>query len=1024
MSGSDRAHAFEVCMASAGTGKTFALTNRMAGLLARGVPVDRILAATFTRKAAGEIRERLLSRIARAAEDETQAAQLSEHAAVDLDRDGWLEVLQRLARGIHRIRIGTLDSLAQSLARSLAPELGLASPWHMAMDHASEQLRTHVIERVLAELHDQESIDLFRVLAGAEASASSDRKLADLLRDAGPMLRRAEPRSWACLESESQVGPSLEELHAAVERLASTPAPVNRSGKPDQRFAKAAQAIAEDVRTGQFERLLSRSLVCGCVEPTPTYYKVDVPAAWLQELRIILGGAVRHEIQHLHARNLAAGALVARAMEIDDAVRREQRTYALDDLWRALAATDLETQHVAYRLDTQYDHILLDEFQDTSIDQWRVLEPLIDEAVAGGERSRSVFVVGDIKQSLYGWRNAQAELLPHVARHWEQMHRSTLRVTYRCAPEIVDAVNRLFLHLPQNPALSGHTQAVAQFSTEFEAHASAVTPGALVRVVDIAAQSRDQSEDFEPARAIAERVACVHALRPNAEFAVLVRTQKTIGRVVAALAERGVRAVADASSSPCDHPAVEAVLAALHLSEHPGDGAAWYAVCNSPLGEALGCGPWNQAGRAQRIAEQVSGWIFEEGISRTVERLAQLSTGGTNARGRARLADLIAQGEAYEIDPPPLAGVDDFVQYARSARVRPHGHGLVRVLTLHGAKGLQFDAVFLADLDAPLAARMPAFFADAGGREERDPTADLTRLSLSSVQSVRAHSAVLSEMEHRWRARSVYEELCLLYVGMTRAKRHLEILVDASRKGLGAVAWTGLAGGADGLAEFGSDAWLRGGVLQAPDPVSASLPAWAEATSVPSTWKPPEQPWRVAIVQPSRLGEAAGVAQVLAGSPVAADLGTQVHKLLERVGWLEEAGEDPLEWADPSDPVGVEAVDRVREGLSAGSLRDVLSMDAIKRRWGPGLEPTVEREKPIAVVLEVDGRPALVRGRIDRLVVGRRADRVERALVVDFKTGHAGEAGAEQLDIYRRAVAKLLGLSMGAVECEIVKIGG
>ncbi|MFI4883343.1 MAG: UvrD-helicase domain-containing protein, partial [Phycisphaerales bacterium JB064] len=146
-----RAEPFEVIMASAGTGKTFALTNRMAGLLARGVPVERILAATFTRKAAGEIRERLLSRIARAAADEAEASELSRHAGVDLDCQGWLEALRRLSRGIHHVRIGTLDSLAQSLARSLAPELGLAAPWRMAMDHAADQLRQDVIERVLAD---------------------------------------------------------------------------------------------------------------------------------------------------------------------------------------------------------------------------------------------------------------------------------------------------------------------------------------------------------------------------------------------------------------------------------------------------------------------------------------------------------------------------------------------------------------------------------------------------------------------------------------------------------------------------------------------------------------------------------------------------------------------------------------------------------------------------------------------------------------------------------------------------------
>lgn len=1018
MSVAPQKRAFEVCMASAGTGKTFALTNRMAGLLARGVPVERILAATFTRKAAGEIRERLLSRIAWAAEDQAEAAELSKHASVSLDSAGWLEVLRRLARGIHRVRIGTLDSLAQSLARSLAPELGLASPWRMTMDHAAEQLRMDVVERVLAELHDNESLDIFRVLAGAEASSSSDRKLANLLRDAGPTLRRAEPGAWACLEDEARDGPSVEDVCAAAERLASIPGPINKSKKPDQRFAKAANAIVEDVQSGHLVRLLSRSLVCGCFEPNPTYHSIDVPKPWVTELQVILRGAVRSEIEKLHAQNLAASRLVGRALEIDDAVRREQRAYALDDLWRALAAADLDTQHVAYRLDTQYDHILLDEFQDTSIDQWRVLEPLIDEAVAGGDRSRSVFVVGDVKQSLYGWRNALADLLPHVARHWQQMHRSTLRVTYRCAPEIIEAVNRLFLGLRQNGALTAHMQAVEHFAQEFEVHESAVTPGAMVRLVDLAGQGSGESEETDPADLIADRVADLHAQRPDADVAVLVRTQKPIGRIVAALAERGVRAVADASSSPCDHPAVEAVLAALHLAGHPGDGAAWYALANSPLGDALGCGPWSERSQAAKVAQLIAGWAFEDGLARTVERLAQRASEATNTRGRLRLADLVAQAEAYEADSPPWVGIDDFIDYARSARVRPHGHGLVRVLTLHGAKGLQFDAVFLADLDGALAKRMPAFLGDADGAEDIDPTAAPTRLSLASVQNVRTHSVVLRTMETRWRARSVYEELCLLYVGMTRAKRHLEMLVDFSCKGLGSVAWAGL-GRDESIVESGSDAWLRGRVASQPIQSKPSAPAWATSRTVPGDWKPTAEPWRVAVMQPSRLGETPGIAQILGGSGAAADLGSQIHSLLERVNWLEDDGEDLRAWAGGLPP-GQEAAERVLRAIESGSLRRVLSRRAIEERWGPGLELAVEREKPIAVPLKVDGRLVLVRGRIDRFVIGRRDGRIERALVVDFKTGLLGESGLKQLEVYRLAVAEMLRVPADMVEHELV----
>ncbi len=1014
-------NAFEVVMASAGTGKTFELTNRMAGLLARGVPVERILAATFTRKAAGEIRERLLSRIAKAADDEMAAADLSCHTGCTLDAAGWLEVLKRLSRGIHRVRIGTLDSLAQSLARSLAPELGLATPWRQAFDHLETHLRGEVVERVLAALPTAEDREPLRTLTGAEGSARGDAKVADLLRESGQTLRRASHGAWGCLAEEAAVGPTLDAMLGAMARLRSIPGPLTTKRTPNQNFVKAIESIAACISSQDYVRLLDKKLLADAQTDSPTYYNIDVPRAWLPELRTIFQGAVRAEVEALHHRNLAAGKLLSRALEIDDNVRHEHRAYALGDLWRALAESDLESQHVAYRLDAKYDHVLLDEFQDTSIDQWRVLEPLIDEAVAGGERLRSVFVVGDVKQSLYGWRDAQAGLLPHVATRWPQMRLRTLSTTYRCAPAIVEAVNRLFGSLRENAALAEHSAAVEGFAEKFKAHVSAVKAPSLVRLIDLDSTLDDAADEHETAAVIAERVTRVRQQRPEADIAVLVRRQKPIGRIVAALAARGVPAVSGASASPCDHPAVEAVLSALHLFQHPDDGPARFAVATSPLAAPLGLERWDDRVGAHALARRWSRDLYEHGLAPMVERLAMLGSAHANARGRTRLQDLVPLAEKYEAEAGDWASVDDFIAYARASRVPPRTGGPVRVLTLHGAKGLQFDAVFLADLDRPLAARAPAFLVDAGGGKDDDPTAVPTRLSLPGTSALRKHSVVLGGMDEQWRQRAAYEELCLLYVGMTRAKTHLELLVRTSEGGLGAAAWAGL--GATGSEhEIGDRRWLEEAGPSEAGPIAMPPPAWALPGSVASKPSRLREPWRVAMVRPSGIGQSRGSADLLATSAPAADLGTEVHRLLEAVEWLEGSPADPLEWVDEHGPLTREAATRIRAAFEAGSLTAVLSRRGMAERWGLGLELAVERERNLAVTIEVAGRLALVRGRIDRLVMGRRAGWVERCLIVDFKTGPVGEGEQAQLGLYRRAVAELMGLPIDAVEGELVHV--
>ena len=1014
---------FEVVMASAGTGKTFALTNRMAGLLARGVPVERVLAATFTRKAAGEIRERLLSRIAQAAGDDRKAAELSNHADVSLDAAGWLGVLKRLARGVHRVRIGTLDSLAQNLSRSLAPELGLAAPWRQAFDHLEQQLRTEVVERVLAELPTAEAREPLRTLTGSEGNARGDAKLADLLRDSGQEIRRASADAWACLEGEAGVGPTLDEAREALSRLQALDGPLNKDGKTFNKPAlKARDTLVSQFDEQQYNKILNTKLAQAPMLDVPKFGSATLPQTWIPELRTIFLGAIRAELETLHGRNLAAGTLLGRAVEIDDLVRREHRAYSLGDLWRALAESDLETQQVAYRLDAQYDHVLLDEFQDTSVDQWRVLEPLIDEAVAGGDRPRSAFVVGDAKQSLYGWRNAQADLLPHVARRWPQMRSDTLSKTYRCAPAIVEAVNTLFGSLTSNPALADHAAAAGRFADEFKAHESAVESPSLVRLVDIEAALDDPESEEEAIELIADRVSRVHKKQPGAEIAVLVRRQKPIGAIVAALASHGVPAVSDASASPCDHPAVEAVLAALHLAEHPSDGPARFAVATSPLGRELGLERWDDRAGAERLAREVGHELFEQGLARAVERLAMRAQPAANARGRARLLDLVAQAEAYEIDTVERASVDDFIAFARASRVPPRGSGVVRVLTLHGAKGLQFDAVFLADLDRPLATRSPTFLADAAGQEADDPAAAPTRMSLTGTKELREHSPVLGQMYQRWRERAAYEELCLLYVGMTRAKTHLELLVRPAEKGLGAAAWTGLAASGS-EAEFGDRAWLDRPCPDAPDRSASPVPPWASPDAVSSRWSRSREPWRMATVQPSSHGMQRNMANLLATDTPAADLGTEVHRLLEAVEWLEGMPEDPSLWVQEQNTLTREAATRVRAALASGHLAGVLSKGDIQDRWESDLDLTVERERAIAVSVELEGRHALVRGRIDRLVVGRRAGRIERCLIVDFKTGAVDEQERTQLEIYERAVARMLSVPDDAIESQLVFVG-
>ena len=135
--------------ASAGTGKTFQLSNRFLRLLINGASVDHILSSTFTRKAAGEILDRIVARLAEAALSPNKCAELAEHLDRDISQTDCLEHLQTLINRLHRLRIGTLDSFYAQVASSFCLELGLPPGWRIVEDLHDKDLRNEAIELVL-----------------------------------------------------------------------------------------------------------------------------------------------------------------------------------------------------------------------------------------------------------------------------------------------------------------------------------------------------------------------------------------------------------------------------------------------------------------------------------------------------------------------------------------------------------------------------------------------------------------------------------------------------------------------------------------------------------------------------------------------------------------------------------------------------------------------------------------------------------------------------------------------------------
>ena len=208
-----------VIRASAGAGKTWRLGNRYLGLLAAGVAPENIVAATFSRKAAGEILERILTRLAAA----SLSAEAGARLAVDLGAPGFTAetagaLLRTLARSLHRLRVCTLDSLFGDVARGFGPELGLPPGWEMAEEDDHHRLQVEAIDAALRGYDLDALLQMLNDLDDGAASQSVIQGFDEVIKAFHAVACESDAATWGAVVAEGRLdGPALD-AEAAVLR--------------------------------------------------------------------------------------------------------------------------------------------------------------------------------------------------------------------------------------------------------------------------------------------------------------------------------------------------------------------------------------------------------------------------------------------------------------------------------------------------------------------------------------------------------------------------------------------------------------------------------------------------------------------------------------------------------------------------------------------------------------------------------------------------------------------------------------
>lgn len=1048
-----------VIRASAGTGKTFQLSNRYLRQLLDGSAPDEVLATTFTRKAAGEILERNLVRLAEAALGADKCRELGGFLDdTSLTRDRCLQLIQRLTRGLHRIRICTLDSFFSQIASSFGFEMGLPPDWTIVDEIEDVRLRNRAVEAVLRNETTSDAVQLMHLLTKGDA----DRSVSELIRQTVtalyPIFLETDANAWSAFPKARVL--SKDDLSAAIEELRTVPLP------PDKRFETARNKDFENACSDDWDAFVSGGLAAKIAEGTTTYYRKEIPDAAIQTYTRLLNHSRAVLVDLVARQTQATWQLLSRFDVRYSQLKDDARVLRFDDVTSLLAgiASSHDTGRLSFRMDGRISHILLDEFQDTSLAQWQVIRPFAEQ-VTDKSPDRSFFCVGDGKQAIYGWRGGVAEIFDAIEDQLPGLDRQTLNKSYRSAPPVVTTTNHIFNGLRQHADPDDDGSSITKWCEQFQDHSTARTEltGYACLETSPAAEEASGQSDVTISHAAA-RIAELSRRSPQYTIGVLVRTNRMVGRLIYELRQLGVAASEEGGNPLTDSAAVQLIMSLLKLADHPGNTAARFHVAQSPLGAALQFFQFGNDQQAERLARHIRGRLQSEGYGPVLLEWAGRLSSLCGSRGRRRLSQLVELGYAWQRQATLRTA--EFLNFLELSRVPDPTSDSVRVMTVHQSKGLEFDVVVLPDLDGRLIGQPSQVVVN-----KPSPTEPIDRVCRYRGAKVRELlPAEFQKMFDDARRTELSEALCVLYVAVTRAVHALYMIISPSRpsekklpKTTAGLLRAALTKGlptepSQVLYECGQQNWSESAANLPPqtesEAASASPPVASAALSFAAM--PDGRSRGLQRTAPSRHQTEMKVrlsSVIRPGATKAMERGTLIHAWFEQIEWLDDGilpDEADLRTTAAqsgfSDSETDVLIGQFRTMLACPDIAAALSQSSYQPPHDLALSPTLRQQLKQAeagqIRLEVwneqsfavrDGGE-IMSGFIDRLVLIYLDNQLVACDVVDFKTDAVDDndpsaltAKAEhyrpQLNAYRRVVSRLYDVPQQNISTRLFFVG-
>ena len=1045
----------ELITASAGSGKTFQLTNRYIELLLLGEKPESIVALTFSRKAAGEFFDAILNKLASASCDPEKLNELNDCLGLSVPAASYREKLAELLGVMRKLTMGTLDSFFYSILSRFPLEHGLSGNLSMLnpgeLDLEVGRVLTHLYGNADrgSTVGERLGVAFRKACLGSDDRRFSEwlaelaiyyRALRSLCDDAG-RWGRAEliwNKGAPWMELPKDYTPTSD-LLAARKTIAG-----NEFSDPpfsDDNLLKLEQALrllenwSPKVASGYISQMFRR-LMHALASWNPgedVVLKVGVKEFAIGDelclpLSRVFRFLLRNEFERRMQRTQGVFEILSLTESTYDALVRSRGALTFADVPLLLGSQDdpLAGMEMEFRLDGQFRHWLLDEFQDTSPAQWRVLENLIEEVIHDSDDARAFFCVGDVKQAIYGWRGGDSRLFELLRKNYaDRLDESSLNESWRSGPDVLDAVNGVFGNLPSAEIVC------SRWSEAWRNHEpSSATKGQKGHV---AWWVGDDVEERK--KALAALLRDVDPVNRGLTCAILTQKRNTAREVVDFLRSTmpDLPVENEVGANPgADNPFSTALLSLFKAAAFPRDSFSRGHLKMTPLGSLLA--PSGGEEELNDALVRVLRQLHDEGFSGVARHWGSLALEQVDQENRSFAADRLRHFEeiAERFDLSGSRDVNAFVEFAKNSESSGgSSEKSIRVMTIHKSKGLTFDLVVLPELDGS------SLFSLRRGPKDLGIQLYVRSNSLSGEvdwtldwpSSLYAEAdETLAGVIHEERGEACFENLCKLYVAMTRPRQGLYLFTAAPKKKSTSVNYLHLLNGTLGepsvemLEEVkehfpsvdpkislrhssGVPAWFleREPEKSGQDQVNQAL---FEDHDCPKSRFP-----RLPSLRPSGHHHASRKGETLFArrQDHAMQVGSEVHEIFQKIEWLEDKSAASEFFKDLPSETSDQAIFHVRRVLSTNETLQAFVL--------PGHNAEVWREKSFSI--RQDGN--LINGSFDRVVLLRdsKGD-YSRAEIIDFKTDHdvrnqdelehASQRHASQLEHYRVALACLTGI--------------